>query len=350
MKKIISILLLTALHLYATPQFAREYNVQCSACHSAVPVLNETGRDFLRNGLRFSFDEKTTLQKLTEDRNTTYIPAAILLGVKYNSIRSDVKVAVKPFIAGTLTKEDSLFLTVGKNKNIYYQKNLHQQNHVIRAGFLSVYTQLSSINKIFSGTGTSCNNDDCTNIFKTPLQKASIQSLKGVEYSYKRADSLLLLSLGRTQDNTNRKTCVDKYDLDYANRTQIAASLKHSFNGYNLGIVYGKLQNSELTDYSIVSFLDKDFERFSAHIAYIYKKDKDFDYHGAEGMVSYKYDDTAFIKTTCSYDDDNLYNNSSATIGFEKFFNHILFSSYIGYRYNQDIEDTTFQATLSLYF
>jgi hypothetical protein len=350
MKKILSILLLTVVHLYATPQFAREYNVKCSACHSAVPVLNETGRDFLRNGLRFSFNEKTTLQKLTEDRNTTYIPAAILLGVKYNSVRSDVKVAVKPFIAGTLTSEDSLFLTFGKSKNIYYQKNLHKQNHVIRAGFLSVYTQLSSINKIFSGTGTTCNNDDCTNIFKTPLQKASIKSLKGVEYSYKRSNSIFLLSLGVTQDNTKRKTCVDKYDLDYANRAQIAASFKHSFYGYNIGVIYGKIKNSELTDYSIVSFLDKDFEIFSTHFAYVYKKDKDFNYQGVEGMVSYRYDDTAFIKMTGSYDNDDLYNNSSTTLGFEKIFNHLLFSSYIGYRYNQNIEETTFQSTLSLYF
>jgi hypothetical protein len=37
-------------HVHAVPQFARRYNVKCSACHTIVPVLNEQGWMFKRLG------------------------------------------------------------------------------------------------------------------------------------------------------------------------------------------------------------------------------------------------------------------------------------------------------------
>jgi hypothetical protein len=40
------------LHLNAVPQFARRYNLKCSACHTIVPVLNEQGFMFKRLGYR----------------------------------------------------------------------------------------------------------------------------------------------------------------------------------------------------------------------------------------------------------------------------------------------------------
>ena len=38
------------IHVYAVPQFARRYNLKCSACHTIVPVLNEQGYMFKRLG------------------------------------------------------------------------------------------------------------------------------------------------------------------------------------------------------------------------------------------------------------------------------------------------------------
>ena len=40
----------------ATPQFARMYRVDCSACHSAPPRLNTRGLQFLASGYRFETD------------------------------------------------------------------------------------------------------------------------------------------------------------------------------------------------------------------------------------------------------------------------------------------------------
>lgn len=39
--------------LQATPQFARQYRVDCSYCHVAPPRLNQRGEDFLARGYRF---------------------------------------------------------------------------------------------------------------------------------------------------------------------------------------------------------------------------------------------------------------------------------------------------------
>jgi hypothetical protein len=38
------------IHVHAVPQFARRYNVKCSACHTIVPVLNEQRWMFKRLG------------------------------------------------------------------------------------------------------------------------------------------------------------------------------------------------------------------------------------------------------------------------------------------------------------
>ena len=40
----------SAIHVNAVPQFARRYNLKCSACHVIVPVLNEQGYMFKRLG------------------------------------------------------------------------------------------------------------------------------------------------------------------------------------------------------------------------------------------------------------------------------------------------------------
>lgn len=44
------LLAIVPMHLRALPQFARRYNLKCSACHTIVPVLNEQGYMFKRLG------------------------------------------------------------------------------------------------------------------------------------------------------------------------------------------------------------------------------------------------------------------------------------------------------------
>ena len=44
----------------AVPSFARKHELNCSACHTAYPQLNATGRDFKENGYRFLTAERVT--------------------------------------------------------------------------------------------------------------------------------------------------------------------------------------------------------------------------------------------------------------------------------------------------
>ncbi|MFT5502049.1 MAG: hypothetical protein ACI88G_002190 [Woeseiaceae bacterium] len=44
----------------AVPSFARKHELNCSACHTAYPQLNATGRGFKENGYRFLTDEEAT--------------------------------------------------------------------------------------------------------------------------------------------------------------------------------------------------------------------------------------------------------------------------------------------------
>ena len=41
---------------HAIPQFARKHNLQCTACHTVVPMLNARGQDFWQRGYRLSPD------------------------------------------------------------------------------------------------------------------------------------------------------------------------------------------------------------------------------------------------------------------------------------------------------
>ena len=44
----------------AVPSFARKHELNCSACHTAYPQLNATGREFKENGYRFLTAEEVT--------------------------------------------------------------------------------------------------------------------------------------------------------------------------------------------------------------------------------------------------------------------------------------------------
>ena len=61
---------------FATPGFARKYEMSCNTCHTAWPNLNEFGREFWTNGFRLEsghtaadnmlqLDEETWLEKLS---------------------------------------------------------------------------------------------------------------------------------------------------------------------------------------------------------------------------------------------------------------------------------------------
>ena len=43
--------------VHATPAFARQVNLQCTACHTEFPILNDFGRSFKLGGYTMSADQ-----------------------------------------------------------------------------------------------------------------------------------------------------------------------------------------------------------------------------------------------------------------------------------------------------
>lgn len=67
----------------AVPSFARKHELNCSACHTAYPQLNATGREYKENGYRF----------LTEGKNRDYLEISDFLQLENHVPVSAILVA-----------------------------------------------------------------------------------------------------------------------------------------------------------------------------------------------------------------------------------------------------------------
>ena len=214
----------------ATTIFARQYNVQCNMCHIGVPpTLNSTGMSFLRNGMRFSKSDETTLQRALGDTNRL-IPVGFFVGGAYKDAEVSAKTpkgivtkanevtnpTVNIFLAGSLNENLSTFIggkyaymdaTATTNdrslellaKNIYLQYNVNETEHVIRGGILSPYTQLGNIRKSSENSGLA----DVQDQYISPLVMANMTIIRGIEYSYLMDNGLTFLAAAGVLDKAN---------------------------------------------------------------------------------------------------------------------------------------------------
>jgi hypothetical protein len=109
--------------VWAIPAFARKYNVNCTACHSAMPYLNSTGRSFKEAGWRMPDEdgvidmEEQPAQAISKDLWVEkYFPAAARIKGYIVDKRegSDTKIRplheVEIFAAGSFWKTGSFFV------------------------------------------------------------------------------------------------------------------------------------------------------------------------------------------------------------------------------------------------
>ncbi len=121
----------------AIPSFARKYNVNCTTCHTAPPVLNTYGQRFLENGYQLPGTEdggivgKRKLGDLTLDDVTNYVgfrlvgnavrrwsfkrqnPAGLDAGVAENKTEFTFPEAFTMFTAGALTNNVGFMVELG---------------------------------------------------------------------------------------------------------------------------------------------------------------------------------------------------------------------------------------------
>ncbi len=121
----------------AIPAFARKYNVNCTTCHTAPPILNHYGQRFLENGYQLPGTEdggiigKKKLGDLTLDDVTNYIgfrlvgnavrnwgfkkenPAGLDAGVVENKTEFTFPENFVLFAGGTVTKNVGFMVELG---------------------------------------------------------------------------------------------------------------------------------------------------------------------------------------------------------------------------------------------
>ena len=122
---------------HAIPAFARKYNVNCTVCHTAPPILNHYGQRFLENGYQLPGTEdggitgKRKLGDLTLDDVTNYIgfrlvgnvvrnwsfknqnPAGLDPGVVENKTEFTFPENFVLFAGGTVTKNVGFMIELG---------------------------------------------------------------------------------------------------------------------------------------------------------------------------------------------------------------------------------------------
>ncbi len=198
---------------WAIPQFAREYQTSCFTCHTNIPMLNETGESFLRNGFRFSPEDVASLKEFISHADSQYEPLGAMVGLNYSdkNKNSELTGKVKLYFAGTLNQYLSVFAMSRQNINTnspnapklfqedssiaYVNVAFDEPRHLLRAGLMAPFTQLGNIQRSFADSALHGlpSGVKGRNMYKSPLQRTGIGNIKGVEYSYLYNDKLLFL-------------------------------------------------------------------------------------------------------------------------------------------------------------
>ncbi len=433
-KRVFSLFLLLffSSSLYATPQFAKENKLSCSTCHSSVPMLNDMGRMFLRNGFRFSKEDKTTLKKFIDqkDSNKTYIPLAVMLSTKYNSITDDSKFSMgyKLFSAGTLTSKLSYFISVSdENNREYLQYNIDESKHVIRVGKLSPFTQLTNIKRLSAGsalkgnngndgkgngneggnnadkggkktsskvlakyggqssppknnTTTSSTNTNANNSsnnsasaqgggengnrpYKTPIQNSYFRNYWGVEYSYQyNYNTIFMIGFGKTTNNSTDKkggssssnNAQNDLDPDSADKNQIVTGVRHvTDKGYAIGVMLDKIPDSDKTNFSTVTFMEKEVGKLYIYLSLVYKNNKNgySDYYGTENGLVYQLNNTSNLKTVVNIDNDEYdFHNTGYLVSYSTMYKRVSLNISVAQRETATKRQNILQTSVKLFF
>ena len=371
---------------YATPNFAREYSVDCTTCHTMIPTLNLTGKNFLRNGFRFSKNDTPTLKKIIspQESDNRPIPLAVMLNSNYDNQDKEWHEKVKFYTGGTISKNISFFGltkdTFNSNKDdsqefftqsssrAYLQFNFAEDKHVSRIGIISPLTQFGNIIKISADSGLKGNNgiesqdnkndngkenhsiqernenikgnkkgkeDEKGNSsnekvegnqhYKTPLQNASIENIKGIEYSYLFSKNIMFLfSYGeQVKENGNDKSLIEDED-----NYQITGGVKYNYyNGYSISFIYNKFKKNGIENESFLIPIEKEFDKVHLLSTLIYKDttDNEEEYYGIENTIIYPFSNGDYIRGVINLDRQDGDSNYGFSLTYSKVYKNALF-------------------------
>ncbi|QOP41790.1 hypothetical protein [Sulfurimonas marina] len=297
--------------LSATTIFARQYNTNCNTCHVALPpMLNSTGKEFLRNGMRFSQSDTTTLQKVLSDEESV-VPVGIFLGVmnkngevtrstpkgemkKENEVNNPIMTLLS---SGSLSKNFSMFAgarfayiysTPTANERelklirekIYIQYN-QTKTHLMRAGVLLPYPDSSE------NSGLS----DMPDLYISPIDRGNLKPIYGAEYSYMNNSGFTFSVLGGVVGKLN-------------NENSLMGSIEYEYDLLSISAIVNKIwatqSDSEIATYSpseiilgerlsVMVPLELDLEYGYVNVTGVYENNDrvaNEDYYGLETSIN----------------------------------------------------------------
>lgn len=390
---------------FAIAEFAREYSVDCTTCHTMIPSLNETGKSFLRNGFRFSSEDSPTLKKIiTPKQNESRpIPFSIIVKGSYDTNSEDYQSKIKLYTAGTVTKNISFFGVTkdnlnsnnrGDNQNLFTQKssrayielNLEEDKHQIRAGLISPLTQFGNILKSSADSGLKGHNSQnepkhqnkqnsqrgngynhqkyATNNrnsqkkrqnshYQTPIQNSYIGNIKGIEYSYLLNNKLMaMVSYGKSiEKRENAQNRMQQYSSN--DNYQFTSGLKYNTdNRVSFGIVYNRFEKMEQDNFSILIPIEKEFDttQIVSTLVYRDKTKKEDEYYGIENSIIYAITPNDYIRAIVNYGLEDNKNSYGLSLTYSKAYRYMLFHLTGARRDNQDSGENLLLGSISLMF
>jgi len=396
------VVFLTSLsQLQATPVFAKQYNQKCSACHSMMPTLNTTGKNFLRNGFRFSKDDPTMLSSFLDANDTAgrLLPFSGLVGVNVDTKNRSTVEKVNMYFGGSVTDTVSAYAITRStfnakvnhnlfgetNSRAFVQYNPKGNEHAVKVGYMHTLTQFQNTARMIMDNGlmgsglvkkapmseirpswakqpplSPMQGPDASlqeqkkyammampkEPYKLPSVKSGASGIKGIEYSYLYDDSIIFAVNAGVPTSMHFAT-----DDDF--QVTAGAQLWQSDHGYDVGLIYTHQELGNITLDSYMIPMEKDF--FDGQLTYVAQlvyvdSDQYFNpYYGFENTFVYQMDDDTQIRAILSVDKDEAEEtNRGYSVTYSKLWDQRLLMHFSGARIKGAVFDESL-AKLSLY-
>ncbi len=403
LKKIIYVLIFLVMgfdQANATPIFAEQYKMKCNACHSLTPTLNKTGLQFLRNGFRFSKDDKTWLSGFLDANSSKerFLPVHGLAGINVDSKSRKEMEKLNIYMGGSMTDTISVYTVTRSTYNLkrnhnlfgetntrgFVQWNPQGDKHVVKIGWMDPITMFSNADRTLMdnalmGSGLMkkaprsvkrptyavtppkppAPGSDATpqelkkyqmavmpkQPYMLPVPYTGVGLVKGLEYSYLYNDkALFLVNYGIP---TSAPYANDDEDSEFTTGVEL-----RDIKGYNIGLIYIHKEIGNITSDSYVLPIEKHFfdEQFLFQTSFVYKDSDQYvnSYYGSQTTLVYQLDEDSQIRTIISLDKDEAEeNNTGVSITYsrswkDKYLVHITGARHKGAVFDESIAKFSF--------
>jgi len=398
------VMLFMATQINATPIFAEQYKMKCNACHSLTPTLNKTGLKFLRNGFRFSKNDKTWLSGFLDANSSKdrLLPIHGLAGINADTkTRKEIE-KINIYMGGSMTDTISVYTVtrstynMPKNNNLFGETNTRafiQYNpdgdkHVIKVGWMDPITMFSNADRTLMdnalmGSGLMKKapksakkptwavtppkpakpGADATpqelkkyqmaimpkQPYMLPVPYTGVGLVKGLEYSYLYNDQALFLV------NYGIPSSASYADDDEDSELTAGVELK-DVNGYSIGLIYSHKEIGNISSDSYILPIEKHLfdEQLMFQQSFVYKDSDQYDdpYYGSQTTVVYELDEDSQVRAIISVDKDEAKETATgASITYskswkDKYLVHITGARHKGSVFDESIAKFSFYVFL----